>query len=69
VYADRVVPLNADIAIRWGQLTAACECRGSPLPVIDGLIGATAVVMNMPVVTRNVAHLALTGAEIVNPWS
>jgi predicted nucleic acid-binding protein len=35
----------------------------------DGLIGATAVVHALTVVTRNVDDLRATGAAVLNPWS
>jgi len=39
-------------ADRWGVLTAAAAARGAPLPVIDGLLVATALQHNLTLVTR-----------------
>mgnify|MGYP003729647387 CR=1 FL=1 len=44
------------------------EAKGSPIPAIDGLIGATAIAHNLTVVTRNVNDIAATGARVLNVW-
>jgi toxin FitB len=38
------------------------------LPVIDGLLAATAVVRGLTLVTRNTRDVARTGAMVINPW-
>jgi predicted nucleic acid-binding protein len=63
LYADRIVPIDAEIAEAWGKIAAP-----RPRPVIDGLLAATAIVRNMTLVTRNVGDLADSGAAIVDPW-
>jgi predicted nucleic acid-binding protein len=62
-FADRVLPVDAAVAIAWGRMMAV-----RTLPVADGLIAATARVHGLVLVTRNVADFAGTGVEIVNPW-
>ena len=44
----------------YGELQA----QAGPLPVLDTLIGATALVNRLTVITRNTADLARTGALI-----
>ncbi|WP_448058703.1 hypothetical protein [Cellulomonas hominis] len=39
-----------------------------PLPVVDGLLAATALEQGAVLVTRNVRDLAGTGAELLNPF-
>lgn len=39
-----------------------------PLPVIDGLLAATASVRSLTLVTRNARDIAGTGVAVVNPW-
>jgi predicted nucleic acid-binding protein len=63
-YADRLVPVTVEIAEEWGRRNAT-----TPLPVVDGLLGATAVVMGMTLVSRNSADLERTGARVLNPFS
>lgn len=62
-YADRIVPIDAAIADAWGRLSAA-----DPLPVIDGLLAATASVRNWTLVTRNTTGLARSGVRLLNPF-
>ena len=53
----------------WGLIAANADSSGTGLPVIDGLIAATALVHGMTVVTRNVADLRSTGVPTFNPWA
>jgi predicted nucleic acid-binding protein len=62
-YADRIVPVTADVAEEWGRMNVP-----DPLPVIDGLMAATAKVHGWTFVTRNVADLAGCGARLLNPF-
>jgi predicted nucleic acid-binding protein len=39
-----------------------------PLPVIDGLMAATAKVRGWTLVTRNVGDLARSGVRLLNPF-
>jgi predicted nucleic acid-binding protein len=55
-------------ADRWGRITAAAGAK-SPLPVIDGLLAATALNQNLTFVTRNTKDIAATGVPVFNPWS
>ena len=65
---DRVLPVDEPVALEWGRITARGELAGSPIPSIDALIGATAIVHGLAVVTRNTSDIARTGAPIVDPW-
>lgn len=67
-FEGRVLPVSVEVSDCWGRLTAQKESAGAPLPVIDGLIAATAMVHHLVVVTRNTRHLAAAGAQVVNPW-
>lgn len=63
-FTDRLVPITASIADRWGRLNVP-----SPLPVIDGLLAATALEHDWTLVTRNVSDVVSSGARLLNPWS
>ena len=67
-FAGRVLPVDADVALTWGRVQARAEKRGRPVPVVDGLIAATALANDLIVVTRDGEHMEPTGVEIVNPW-
>lgn len=66
--AERVLPVDAETAVIWGELTAQTEKKGKPLPAIDGLLAATALRHGLYLMTRNVADFAATGVMLVNPW-
>ncbi len=63
-YADRILPITAKIAIRWGRLSPR-----QPLPTSDGLIAATGLEHNLTVVTRNVVDFKRSGVNTLNPFS
>jgi toxin FitB len=60
---DRIVSVTAEVAEEWGRLNVP-----DPLPVIDGLMAATAKVRGWTLVTRNVGDLARTGVRLLNPF-
>lgn len=62
-YADRLIGIDGSIVETWGRIAST-----RPLPVIDGLLAATAVVRGMIFVTRNTSDIADTGAATLNPW-
>ena len=68
-FEGRIVPVSVEVAERWGALLGEAESRGRPLPVIDGLLAASALVSGMALVTRNAAHFEQTGVIIIDPWS
>jgi len=62
-FADRVPPVSQDVALEWGRLSA-----GDPIPVVDGLLAATALVHGLTVVTRNVDDFEPTRVPVPNPF-
>ncbi|MBP2474274.1 putative nucleic acid-binding protein [Crossiella equi] len=64
VYGDRIVPVTSEVAEVWGRLNVP-----NPLPVVDGLLAATALVHGWTLVTRNVDDVATTGVRLLNPFS
>jgi predicted nucleic acid-binding protein len=67
-FGGRLLPIDIRTAARWGAITGESEKRGKPLPVIDTLIAATAIVHGLTVVTRNVEDFERCGAACINPW-
>ena len=67
-FGERVLPLDSQTLFLWGTLTARMESAGQPVPVMDGLIAATAIQHNLILATRNVADFLSCGVQIVNPW-
>ena len=56
--------MTVEIADVWGRLNAS----PTPLPVIDGLMAATARVHRLTLVTGNVTDVARAGVAVVNPF-
>jgi predicted nucleic acid-binding protein len=62
-FADRLIPVTAEVCDEWGRLNVP-----DPLPVVDGLMAATASRRDWTLVTRNVKDLARTGVRLLNPF-
>ncbi|QIM17256.1 type II toxin-antitoxin system VapC family toxin [Leucobacter insecticola] len=62
-YTDRILAVDAAAASRWATLPAT-----RTLPVVDGLLAATALAHGLTIATRNVRDFAGTGVEICNPF-
>ena len=67
-FAGRILPLDSASLHIWAQLSANAELAGKPLPVMDGLIMATAQCHGLTVVTRNVQDFAHY-PQVLNPWT
>ena len=65
-FAGRILQIDQEVADRWGHLAGA---KGATIPVIDGLLAATALQHNLTLVTRNTRDMARTGVGLFNPWS
>jgi predicted nucleic acid-binding protein len=42
--------------------------RGTPSPVVDGLLAATALEHDLTLVTRNAKDFSGSGVVLINPW-
>ncbi|MGI8679643.1 MAG: type II toxin-antitoxin system VapC family toxin [Jatrophihabitans sp.] len=62
-FYDRIVPVDEPIAEQWGRLEAE-----RPVPFVDGLIAATALVRGWIVATRNVRDFERMGVTTYNPF-
>ena len=62
-YADRLLPVTAEVADEWGRMNVS-----DPVPVVDGLMAATAKVKCLTLVTRNTADIERSGVRILNPF-
>lgn len=67
-FAQRILPIDFEIAERWGLSSAQAKAAGVLLPVIDGLIAATAMHHNLTFVTRNTKDIRIAGVNLFNPW-
>jgi toxin FitB len=62
-YGDRIIPITTEVCERWALLNVP-----DPLPVIDGLLAATALERDLVFVTRNIVDVERTGVALVDPF-
>jgi len=63
-FADRVLGVDEQVADQWGRLGIR-----QPVPVLDAVVAATALVHNLTVVTRDEDGFRDTGVNVLNPFS
>lgn len=63
-HADRTLPVDGAVADRWGRLNVP-----DPIPAVDGLLAATALVHSLTLVTRNVRDVRTTGVRHPDPFA
>lgn len=62
-FDERIMVIDRATAERWGKLNVP-----DPLPVVDGLLAATALTHDLTLVTRNGRDVATTGVRILDPF-
>jgi predicted nucleic acid-binding protein len=63
-YQDRIIGIDQEIAEEWGRSDVP-----DPMPVIDGLLAATAKVHRLTLVTRNVKDIKRAGVSYLDPFA
>jgi toxin FitB len=67
-FDGRIISLDANIMIRWGELSAKVERIGVEFPAIDAMIAAIVLTHEMVLVTMYENDFKDTEIEVVNPW-
>lgn len=62
-YEGRILPVDRNIAEAWGRLGWP-----DPVPDVDGLLAATALVHDLTLVSRDNALLTLDAIRSINPF-
>ena len=62
-FDGRVLGIDNAVSDQWGRMSAI-----RPIPVIDGLLAATALINGLTLVTRNDRDMAGLGASVLNPF-
>lgn len=62
-FDGRVLGIDNAVSDQWGRMSAI-----RPVPVIDGLLAATALVNGLTLVTRNDRDVTGLGAAVLNPF-
>ncbi|MGD0732935.1 MAG: type II toxin-antitoxin system VapC family toxin [Terracidiphilus sp.] len=69
-FSSRVLSVSDRVALRWGAISGEVKrLTGHSPSVIDTLLAATALEQDLYLVTRNVKHVAHSGAQVFNPWT
>lgn len=63
-YPKNILPVDEAVADCWG-----CFPADRPVPVLDGLLAATAMVHGLVLVTRNGRDVESTGVRFLNPFT
>lgn len=63
LHRERIVSIDRAITEEWGRINVP-----DPLPVIDGLLAATAKLTGLTLATRNTAHVERSGVCCFNPF-
>lgn len=62
-FDGRLLGVDRDVADRWGRISALRS-----IPVVDGLLAATALTHGLVLVTRNEQDVVGLGAAVLNPF-
>lgn len=62
-YRGRMLDITLEVFEQWGLLQAI-----RPVPVLDGLLAATAIHHDLALVTRNVDDFCGLGVRLLNPF-
>ena len=63
-YRDRIIPVTMAIVERWATVTVP-----DPVPVVDGLLAATAIELDLVLVTRNGGDVDRRGVVHIDPFT
>ena len=67
-FDDRIIPIDSDVSLKWGQVQGDLEKNGKSMPSIDALIACTGLVHNLIIVTRNAKDIERSKIETIDPW-
>ncbi|MCJ1678824.1 type II toxin-antitoxin system VapC family toxin [Streptomyces sp. APSN-46.1] len=67
-YRDRIATVGEREALAYLALHRRLKSAGTSIDPPDALIAATALANDWTLVSRNIKHLARSGALLLNPW-
>ena len=62
------IPWDAMVSRQWAALVVDLKRKGETVPLLDGMIAATALHHNLTVATRNTRDFRKTGVKTINPF-
>lgn len=66
-FKSRIITIDINVSLMWGKVKGEKQKQGINIPVVDGLIAASALVHNLTLVTENISDFLETGARLMNP--
>ena len=67
-FHNKVIDIDTDVMLHWAVLTNILKTKGTPLPIMDSLIGASCLAKKFTLVTRNEKDFTNIDIEIINPF-
>jgi toxin FitB len=62
------LPWDAAISRRWAKLVVDLKQKGETMPLLDGMIAATALQHELTIATRNTRDFKKAGVKALNPF-
>ena len=62
------LPWDAAISRRWAKLVVHLKQKGATMPLLDGMIAATALQHDLTIATRNTRDFKKAGVKALNPF-
>jgi predicted nucleic acid-binding protein len=63
------LPWDATISRRWAKLVVDLRQKGKTMPLLDGMIAATALRHDLTIATRNTGDFRKAGLKVFDPFA
>ena len=67
-FRDRILAIDIQTMLVWGELVGVLEKQGRPMPAIDSIVAAIARQGELTLVTRNEDDFKHASLALFNPW-
>lgn len=68
-FKDRILNIDLRVILKWGELSSRFLKNGTPLPVIDSLLAATALAYDLILITENIKDFTrIEELKLFSPW-